>query len=802
LNEISHSDVLGRFRELAPLLVVFGREVRTCVIRDADGRSLSYSWEAMTLEGVPGAEIGPLPGPRQGRILVLRGPSSAAVLALGPEGVLGPSEEYGLPARWPTFWVTAPTAHAEGLGLAVNASFELDKGRSHLAYASRRNGEVSAVAGREIGDILLALHRQSIENWPGIAAALGLGRDALPLTFWASIWDRLGRALAGHHDPHGPLLRDLFWGGLDRAMYRLVSQCEALPTGLWGGECGLTRIDHVRAQLSGLLDSEEVFTGVARWPSFRDRHPQGSLISGRILDDLRKLVPGTVADCEKVTLGSAIGEELGSDRRARPDVAASLGALISPRFLQDQGAKGVSASREVTRVIEDLADVRFQARDGGWYLAEELVLSGPGDEGLRAAFAPTRHILSDGYSGPARDFFLACRDQLRADSRILMRWGLEATDRDRRRAVLEYLLNGELGNAVSAHLASEIGGTWLARLDEREIESMGFNRNQARVIMGRLLLFWGQPLVPAATRSLAPDPKTALELIHEWWEANRGELVVKYEANRYPGGSMPTLCDEINRRSATEDRRGWIILMILGAMHTMGRTHAGAHRNFLVMLEERGWLEVFSRPTDDLAAWMEVLRDYLDENVGDSPYLQWMGRFVSIFQVAYWLHDYVDAFLGIDRFKGDFELDEITATRTAPAFQGGGPDAPPLSRNLGFGACFVVRELARAGIISNPLAYRHCFVPSAPVRRLMSALGCHALEDVSVTAAERVRESTEIHRFLVRHLGESRATFHGDFDLPLIMLNEPGNIDMISSLLDAGLVDQPNGLDLELEEVF
>ena len=81
------------------------------------------------VRGRPGSQVGDFPGPERGRILVLRGRSSATVLGLGQEGV------QNLPPRLPTVWVTAPTRQVEKLGFAVNAPFDLDVGRSQLAYS-------------------------------------------------------------------------------------------------------------------------------------------------------------------------------------------------------------------------------------------------------------------------------------------------------------------------------------------------------------------------------------------------------------------------------------------------------------------------------------------------------------------------------------------------------------------------------------------------------------------------------------------------------------------------------------------
>ncbi|WP_165251991.1 sacsin N-terminal ATP-binding-like domain-containing protein [Paludisphaera soli] len=799
MDGVEVGEVLERFRKSAPLLAVFGREIRSCIIRSEEGRTEAYRWEPVPIDGTPGAEVGELPGLVPGRLLVLRGRSSATALAIGREGV------EGMPHDWPTIWVTAPTRQAERLGFAVNAPFDLDVGRSQLAYSSSRNEEIAAAAGREVGDVLVALHRQGKDGWEGFARALGLNEGASPLSFWVTVWERLGKPLAGHHDPHGPLLRGMFWGAADRGMRRLVSECDALPNGLWGDDRDLTGLGRLRARVSGLLDSEDVYNGVACWPRFRDAHPRGSLVSGRVYDDLKALASGMPPDCVKVTLGAAIVGELGPDQRADAGIAARMGALISPEFLGALSTRGAVATQEIDALKKVLADVRFQTRDRDWHHAADLVMPGDDDEGLRAAFAPPRSVLSDGYVGEAAGFFRACRGQLRADARILKGWAMQPLDEGTRRAVLTYLIRGQLAQALSDQLIGQLAGGWLARLDTATIMGQGFDHNQAAVILGRLGITPRPTAVPtgANDRDKRPAPRAALASIHDWWGSTRAEWVSRYERQWYPAGSIPKLSGEINRRSPVEDRGGWMIMLMLGAMHTMGRTRAEAHRDFLVLCKDKGWLDVFSRPTDDLGQWMEVLKEYLDQKVGDSPYLHWMGRFVSIFQLAHWLHDYVETFLAIDRVREEFELDAITASRTSPIFQGGGLGPPPVSRTLGIGACFVVRELVRAKIITNPLAHRHCYVPSARVRRLVSLLGCPGLDGDFTSTAERVRVSGMIYEYLVHTLrGEERALFQGDFDLPLIALTEPANRGVLADLLGSSQADELDEAEDELQEVF
>ena len=169
LDGVEAQEILDRFTTLAPLLVIFAREISTCVIRCPNGLTDAFRWQGTALSGESLVEIGELPGQERGRVLVLRGGTSATLLALGQCGV------QALPPRWPTVWVTAPTRQEERLGFAINAPFELDVGRSQLAYASRRNEEVAAVAGRELGRAIVELHAASAA-WPAFAAALGLRR--------------------------------------------------------------------------------------------------------------------------------------------------------------------------------------------------------------------------------------------------------------------------------------------------------------------------------------------------------------------------------------------------------------------------------------------------------------------------------------------------------------------------------------------------------------------------------------------------------------------------------------------------
>ncbi|MCL6503892.1 MAG: hypothetical protein K6T86_14510, partial [Pirellulales bacterium] len=257
------------------------------------------------------------------------------------------------------------------------------------------------------------------------------------------------------------------------------------------------------------------------------------------------------------------------------------------------------------------------------------------------------------------------------------------------------------------------------------------------------------------------DAREVLENLFAWWQANGQGWVLRYQARLYPQGQPPSLRNTFSSRD-NADRKNWLTLLLLGALHKLGRVQIEAHRDFLRSCERKGWLDVFADREHDARQWMQVLEEYLDDPSGRHHYYQWMKQFVEIFQLSRWLSEYVEAILSINRLPGAFALDQILAPRTSAFFSGGGPEAPPLTRTLGIGAHFVMRELSRLGHLRQSFAHRYCYVPSPRVRRLLDALGCRNLETES-----RTDQSVAIHDFLVKHLGQMRGTFDRSFDLPL-----------------------------------
>jgi hypothetical protein len=192
-------------------------------------------------------------------------------------------------------------------------------------------------------------------------------------------------------------------------------------------------------------------------------------------------------------------------------------------------------------------------------------------------------------------------------------------------------------------------------------------------------------------------------------------------------------------------------------------------------------MEVFADPESTAEHWMGVLDTYMDAQTDESAFYHWVRQFVSIYQIARSLPEYVGIFLDIDKQGRHFGFDEILTPRTASTQSGGGWDAPPLTRTIGIGACFVVRELVRMGLLSSRHAHDHAYVGVSCVRNVFVRLGMSNLRGEGASYLH----SSRMHRFLVDLLGPDRAHFDRCFDLPFLAIAE--STDLQKLFLDCQL---------------
>lgn len=279
-------------------------------------------------------------------------------------------------------------------------------------------------------------------------------------------------------------------------------------------------------------------------------------------------------------------------------------------------------------------------------------------------------------------------------------------------------------------------------------------------------------------------PADFLQRVVKWWQADGLTEARRYNVRLYPDG-VPFVQGPDYDRTRADHRKAWLSLLMLGSLQSMGRTSPEAHRNFLSLCGSRGWLDTFSTQSAADERWMDSLRGYLTGHAEVLEYFQWMRGFASFYQLGRWLDEYVEVLLQADR-TGARSLRMLLAPGVNPDWQGSGLDAPPLTRTLGMGGPFVLRELLRGGALNSadlaPLAY----VPTRRLRHLMSTLMLRTLPENDVEAASR-----SIHHYLTQRVGEAPARFNGQYDLPFHILLGTDKNDTTALTLQQKVLGQP-----------
>ena len=790
MDRAATADVLRRFEQLCGFQVVFARYISSIVFADDQ----EFSWNPVPMTGVDGVLVGTVgmhdeeQALSRTQALLLRNDFGSLLLKLDADGFACFDDEV------PTIWVTAPTDERLGTGFIVNGGFNIDVGRAQLSRDLAENKDIASKLGQRLGEQFtdLFVRSRSEDTWQGLIKELQLSVDVTAYGLFDSLFEVLCNASGAHSQEPGPkLLHDMIWGEDNSAGSVLVSRVRALPTRLDGPYCVLVSGDSVTFELSGILEMQsDLFEAVSGWHLFQSKAPIGSVVSKRkVADHMRRLRPHLLAAASPLRLETVLGWELGDTFYCDPELASRLGKVITRQLVAE------SDESDEQRDLETLLrNVKFKGRDGKFHLVGKLLCanlfglssdfeSDPGEEAFRAGFAPLSYLLSEDYENEALVFFDACRGRkgMEAPSRLMAEWVLKARDLARQVAALKYAAHGRLRQPLIQEIKQlGVAGTWLDNLAGSE--AFGELEERDRWHLRELLPADEQPPVDWSQFLFAEKPAQrmsfakALMAVHDWWSAEREKshqdfggktYLAEFEARTFPNGLLTNL-----EADGISQRRDWMTLFLLGLFHTHGRTRPGQHRGFLRRCEQEGWLDLFSSSHRDPQQWMQFIEKYLDQQVDDAVYLQWMRQFVGIFQLNRHLDDYIECFRAIDRVGKPFSLIQILNSKSSHIFQGGGFDAPPLSRQLGMGACFIVRELVRAGILASPYAHAHCFVPTGRTRNLFATLGCDELEQPN----NRWEVSSLIHKFVVDEIGKDKASFCGDFDIPFQFIAEDANL--------------------------
>lgn len=769
-----------RFAELAPITLSLTRTIRRFRLTSEGHTTRLTRHEHPVASGV---SVVTCQGgaPAAWRALAL---SNADVTVMLPFGEAGPT---GLGKDVPNIWVTAPTKEALGLPFLVNAPFPLDPGRAQLTNNVETLHALAEGWAPALAETLQALEIRA-RDWQTTSKLLGL-RDVSHEAFFEELWQVLAVPLAQDHFSSSgrSTLHKLLWGE-GGAYGALATQQEVVPTGLPGMYKGL-----VRAGDPALYAADFDANTVARLsthPGFRKMFPPGRLVARAFAGTLRSL--GLPAPTRRVTLIEVLRHLL-DNGRVTPDLATWLTSILRE--------VGVSELREDEVASVWLDSLTFLAQDGRYRQPKDLLtgLAEPGsDEKARYGFAPPEARLSETYAEELLPLFRQLRG--RSPMQLSSKWILSAIG-EARTAALTYL--SQLGSSedVVLEVRTHLQGTWLESSRIRASEEWTALESDTQLdvlnVLRQLRTIVSVPtpisLFEASNeaddedlddgddtdfvdagfdevpRMHAPLPSDALQRLQAWWAREGASFTRRFEERTYPNGKPFVVTDDFEL-SSPDARLAWMSLFMLGSLHSIGRTRPGQHRDFLRLCRERGWLQTFSSGAPDVQ-WMGVVREYLSGDPELLEYYLWMQRFVGFYQLGRWLPQYVEALDQADRFEENPTFRSLFAPNTNPAHQGGGLEAPPLTRTLGIGGPFVIRELLRARVLSNEALHPLAYVPTRRVRFLMELLMHQALPD---TVEE---QSRAIHTFLVEQLGTQGATFGGHFDLPLQALAGAGRDD-------------------------
>ncbi|SEF89806.1 sacsin N-terminal ATP-binding-like domain-containing protein [Marinobacterium lutimaris] len=766
---VTENEILDSFSGVAGVMVAFSRHLRRIDIVRKACPPLSVSWSE---EKVPGSDTIRIGGMRHEKtdllIMKITLPSGAMLIGVGPEGFML------LPKDIPSIWVTAPIREQERLGFAVNAMFEVDAGRSRLSASLNENPHLAQELGRQLARALGELKTAVEIHWDALVELMQLGPSASPYSFWSSLWQTLMGRLPGLPRESGT--RIIAEALLCEGLKELSCKHALIPNGLRGHLSQLLSSAEIKTVLRSALHDPEILKAVSEARCFQDLINARAAVTSEVSTWLKILVPAFTSS--KTQWQSESLSSLFAKLDHQKAIVANDAALLGGTFNQNVFKRWEQSNEETpSDYIADLKSaashansLKFISECGTEERAKVLLSCGGSDEeSLRWGFAPSRYRLGGEYQGSGVEFFYWCRDKMDAPSEKLREWVLLAEDTNKRIAALHYLVEGELAREVTdSLLKSGIGGTWLAAVDEESAYLHGWSETQRSKLVYQVLKTpdqsrgaWLHFTTDARPETVPIDPLKALQNIHKWWLKAREEKLEKYGRDTYPDGRTLILHeDEFGRI----DRSSWLTLLLLGGFHTMGRTKSVQHRQFVETCYRQGWWDVFTDPNhsqrfDD---WMKVLDQYLDKQVDQQEYEQWMLRFPIIYKLSRYLEDYAELFVGLERYSADFDLANTLNSKADSAQQGGGISAPALARSLGIGANFVVRELIRFGLIDSQYLRKHAYVPTLKVRQLLTELGWSEPEFES-----QLKTSPTISSFLVGYLGEEKSCFCGDFDIPL-----------------------------------
>jgi hypothetical protein len=766
------SALLHRFAALAGLCTVFSRQTRYITTDTHD-----HAWEPECLLETPGArcELGRAQVPYGDRLiptrlLALRCELGAAVVRL--DGTAVPFDD-GAEHAVPAIWVHAPTRGTPATGIVLNADFEVDTGRGSLPQgaAAQRNQMLARRLADRLAPALAELVALSRAEWTVWAGRLVAPAGTNAAAYWHAFW-----STALVTDPDGDASQDAQIVSIHAARLfdRVTERTRSVPNGLPGELCEFAVVAELRLAIR--CDRlQQVLPVLRQWPAFMAMYPVTSWCSF----DVQKWLPPTPSSEEDAGIReldrSVLMQALGSERRLRPEDVPTIAAIIQA---------WQPGHTEVLGWKKELDCIRLRARSGAWKSIHSVHVPSTGSNDPLLGFLPDDVLLDPAYEAHAGAWSLV-RQYLAPKgftAEELACWCMDAESAESRMAVLGWLSMNLDASLVWIFIRARARtGLWLFELQPDHPLFAPLADEARAVVLVRLGL---SAAGEAGELDIDPTHGNTLDLdtIHAWWMTHRHQYLPSHDRALWP-----ERIDRMRLADETIDRDTWMTLFSLGVLRRFGRVRNEQNRAFLDFLHGRGWWDTITgvHPDEGPDQWMAILREYAEMNQVSAEFEQWMDSFPRLYRVARWYNEYVELFLGLE-YRNRQDARHLLTPASDFSLSGSGFDAPTLHRTLHVGHNLVIRELLRAGVLKSEVAQSKAFMPGQTVLEFLAEIGYPG-----------PRTSEELHELLISELGSAeRASFCGDYDIPLIMLAQDS---MLRQVVIAWAANHDSGWDSEGE---
>ena len=739
-QDIQPDALLNRFKQQQVLLCMTSKTLRQISV-DED----SFTWSPTFLCSHKELEFGLLQGKHY---LVYRNEvdegSAAVVMRVSARGFELLNDET------PSFWVVVPTREAASVGFVISAPFNLGSGRDRLSGEGEHGNEDQAIAkklGDRFGFTLAELYKT---NWQLLHQQLKLADNVTQVEWWTSLWKQFSDRTEWKNDNAPFHLASTFVKSL------LLSWSEntgLIPNGLRQEYASLVQADSISHVIPKNWHSDNLLQHLRGWSAFDKKYPSNKIIADWVTQIWRELKPDS--RIAELGLGNLI--DLIEYKKCNVELADKLGGFFAIVYKDEKPTDNEK---------NQISEIQFLSKHGTYQLSSKLLSEHEADkeENLRVAFAPDEHVLSDAYQKNGKQFFRTCRKQMGCADE-LEQWFISASA-EKQQAALRYIVEGDKGNDVAQKVRNDAYGKWFYEISQNHQLLSDWSEQDKEELIRRLSssaslgITNGSPFIDYSS-TIVEIPRASLAQLHQWWEEEgRKYYRNKYLSQLYPRGEIPNLTIHEN---GDYSRQGWMLLLSIGVFQRLGRVRDFGTKGFIEYLQRKGWWDTFcTNPKENGEGWLNMLYEYSESQDYDEEYSYWMTMLPNLFKVALNLNSYVTLFEGIQHRQQE-NIPNVLNPNLDPILQGAGfGHISPINRTLRKGFSLVVRELLRANIINNKEAHAYAYMAAPRVQRILAQL--------SDTGWQSYETSHAIYQLLYNSLGEEKAIFGGDFDIPLLVL--------------------------------